>query len=69
MREATYDDAVAISHYFEGDAKKVWEIIRVMKFTSYSALKIAVHMALLERSRRELEHIHPAGHHGAYSGH
>ena len=68
MKQATYTDAVAISHYFDGDVKKVWEIIKGKKFSAYSALKMEVHMALLEKDRDTFEHLRPGGGQDAYSG-
>ena len=45
MKEATHDDALSISRFLNVNKDTVWEIIKGMKYSSYSELAMAVHKA------------------------
>jgi hypothetical protein len=45
MKEATHDDAVSIARFLNVNKDTVWEIIKGMKYSTYSELAMAVHKA------------------------
>ena len=45
MNEASFDDAVNIARQLNLNKESVWEIIKGMKYSSYSELAMAVHIA------------------------
>jgi hypothetical protein len=50
MREATYEDAIAVGQQLNLNKEEVWKILKGVKYSSKVELSIAVHRAFKVKS-------------------